>query len=309
MFKLYQSFQLPLKGIKRSYFTSPTTKSRSFYYGLGLGASALLYGLYHLVKSDDNINEIDFVPFTLTSKTKLNHNTSLFHLQGTSPINFPLLSHIQVKHHLMQIMRPYTVLPLEFQKTKDGFLQKDIVLMIKEYNDGPMSQFLFRKKVGDKVEVRGPYYTIREELKKEGKLIMLAAGTGIAPFYQILKVVLNGETKQKFELFYFNRNKEDILLKKELDEMKLKFEDQVKVYYYCEDNKGDDEIANGIVNFELINNYLKKNPLSSNDKILICGPEGFLRAIGGAKLNDYEDGEVTGILGKLNITKEQVYKL
>jgi len=48
---------------------------------------------------------------------------------------------------------------------------------------------------------------------------MLAGGTGIAPMYQILQAAHKNQDISKFILLYSNKTQEDILLKKELDEM------------------------------------------------------------------------------------------
>jgi len=55
---------------------------------------------------------------------------------------------------------------------------------------------------------------------KVTNLSMIAGGTGVTPCYQIIKAVLNNpKDKTKINLVYSNTTHEDILLKKELDDL------------------------------------------------------------------------------------------
>ena len=61
---------------------------------------------------------------------------------------------------------------------------------------------------------------------------MIAGGTGITPMLQIVRAALkNPLDRTKLSLIYANVNPEDILLKKELDELAAKHSHRFRVYY------------------------------------------------------------------------------
>lgn len=58
-------------------------------------------------------------------------------------------------------------------------------VLIKEITDGLVSKKLRKLKVGDSLEVDGPFgfFTINEESRKKNKFLFIASGSGIAPFH------------------------------------------------------------------------------------------------------------------------------
>lgn len=57
-------------------------------------------------------------------------------------------------------------------------------ILVKEVEDGEVSPKLKKLKAGDEVEINGPmgYFTISEARRKAHPIVMIATGTGIAPF-------------------------------------------------------------------------------------------------------------------------------
>ena len=117
------------------------------------------------------------------------------------------------------ITRQYTILS---SPTAQGYFD----IMIKLYKDGIASQMIRRWKVGDIAEFRGPFGEFAERfLTSSGKLnrtefghvVMLVAGTGIAPMIQLIKSLLDDEDCDiKLQLLCSFRTSSDILLEKEL---------------------------------------------------------------------------------------------
>ena len=61
---------------------------------------------------------------------------------------------------------------------------------------------------------------------------MIAGGTGITPMLQIIRAAMkNPLDLTKINLIYANVNEEDILLKKELDELAQTYSTRFAVYY------------------------------------------------------------------------------
>jgi cytochrome-b5 reductase len=60
---------------------------------------------------------------------------------------------------------------------------------------------------------------------------MTAGGTGITPIFQLIQsVCLNGDDVE-LTLLFGNQTEDDILIKKELDELAQKYPNKFKLYY------------------------------------------------------------------------------
>lgn len=87
---------------------------------------------------------------------------------------------------------------------------------------------------------------------------------------QIIKAALkNPADKTKLSLIYANVNIDDILLKKELDELAAKYSHRFTVYYVLNNPPENWTGGVGFVSKDHIKEYM---PQSSNDiKLLMCG--------------------------------------
>ncbi len=128
--------------------------------GLGL-AGFNYYYLTYLHEPSPIFTDARYIKFELLDKQRVSHDSYLMtfkHELGKGGLlttghgvelllDWPVCSHISVKNSDMQIQRPYTpvsVGPGKFQ------------LLVKRYSDGFMTPWLVSRKVGEKVEMRGP---------------------------------------------------------------------------------------------------------------------------------------------------------
>lgn len=103
---------------------------------------------------------------------------------------------------------------------------------------------------------------------------MIAGGTGITPMLQIIRAALkNPLDRTKLSLIYANVNYEDILLKKELDELAEKYPKRFTVYYVLNNPPEGWTGGVGFVSKQQIEEKLP--PTDSNIKILLCGAYNF----------------------------------
>lgn len=99
---------------------------------------------------------------------------------------------------------------------------------------------------------------------------MIAGGTGITPMLQIIRAALkNPDDRTKLSLIYANVNHEDILLKKELDELAERNKGRFKLYYVLNNPPEGWKGGVGFVSKDQIQQYLP--PTDHNIKILMCG--------------------------------------
>ncbi|KAJ1507636.1 NADH-cytochrome b5 reductase [Coelomomyces lativittatus] len=106
-------------------------------------------------------------------------------------------------------------------------------LLVKTYAQGHVSKQLDQLSLGTLVYFKGPKGQFKYTPNTYTVLNMIAGGTGITPMYQLIQTILltlPHDTTQ-LHLIYANVSLEDILLKKELDELASTYAHQFKVFY------------------------------------------------------------------------------
>ena len=145
-----------------------------------------------------------------------------------------------------RVIRAYT--PIKEAHTKPT----TITLAIRVYRPnehpkfpegGKMSQTLDSLKISDTIRVKGPIghiiykqpsvFLIDHKHKIQcHHAVFLCGGTGLTPAFRIATEIINNPNDDtKVYILYGARAVEDLLMKKEMDEMALKFKDQFHVHY------------------------------------------------------------------------------
>ena len=126
--------------------------------------------------------------------------------------------------------------------------------------------------------------------------------------YQLCRAIFkNPEDKTKVTLVFGNVTEEDILLKREFQDLENTYPQRFKAFYTLDKPSDSWTQGKGFINQELLKTILPE-PKSDNIKIFVCGPPGLYKAISGAKNSPSDQGELSGILKALGYSQEQVYK-
>eukprot|EP01052_Picozoa_sp_SAG31_P019550 SAG31_NODE_1430_length_8385_cov_3.096186_4_plen_276_part_00 len=184
------------------------------------------------------------------------------------------------------VMRAYTPTSLD---TDLGIME----LVIKIYRPnvhpsfpkgGKMSQHLGNLSIGDSIHCKGPVghfeYKNNGNFVKDGKpgkatkLGFICGGTGITPAYQIIKHALQSDedTGFKIALVFANRTVDDILLRKELDELAMRNPTRFHLHYTLSSAPDGWNYSVGLINNKMIAEHI------GNDCTLVglCGPPGMI---------------------------------
>jgi cytochrome-b5 reductase len=156
----------------------------------------------------------------LISRKEYNYDSTLydFGLPEGKSLNLPacgciLLLAPGAERDGSDAVRPYT--PISPNEVTGSFQ-----LLVKRYDGGAVSQYLYNLDVGAEVSFKHISFNIKRQYPFEpAKTIsLLCAGTGITPIYQALHRLMNtpGDDR-KVTLLYGNKSPKDILLKDELD--------------------------------------------------------------------------------------------
>ncbi len=204
-----------------------------------------------------------------------------------------------------EVTRPYTPISRLHQK---GYFE----ILVKNYKGSQMGNHLHRLKVGSTIDVKGPYVKLPYKPNMYKHIGMIAAGTGIAPMYQLLREMARDPLKDKTEvnLIYASRRKEDVLLGNELNEV-MELNPNFAPYYVLSQPPQNWMGGVGHVTKEMIKAFMPPPTRPQDTVVLVCGPPGFMQHISGDKdfkTSPPSQGEVSGLLKELGYTSKQVYK-
>ena len=185
-----------------------------------VGTVVILGGAAYLVYrfSVNGHSRDPFIPYKLISKEPVSSTASIFMLEPHE-ISQDLTRYneawkkgiwnVHFKQPQLQIVRPYTPLPLRNGKSEaeTGRLR----FLIRNDIYGEVSSYLHRLPIGSQIELRGPNleYEISPEVKQ---VVFFAGGTGIAPALQVAHALFgskdNGKDK-KLHILWASRKRED----------------------------------------------------------------------------------------------------
>jgi cytochrome-b5 reductase len=172
-----------------------------------------------------------------------------------------------------------------------------------------MSTHLHDMREGQTLEVKGPLPKYQWEENKHDHVAFIAGGTGVTPMYQLARAIFNNPNeKTKVTLVFGNVTEEDILLKKEFEELENTYPQRFRAFYVLNQPPKEWRGNKGMIDKELLKTVLPE-PKSENIKIFVCGPPGMYKAISGVKKSPQDQGELDGsLLEQLGYSKDQVYK-
>ncbi|KAI8909932.1 hypothetical protein DFJ77DRAFT_502793 [Powellomyces hirtus] len=271
----------------------------------------IVYFTYYHEPVAATLTPEDFKKFKLTEVIPLTHDTSLLRFaanlpQADSPAGMPVPSHVVVKDHTCQVARAYS--PVTYAR---GHFD----LLVKKYENGSVSRFLHDTPVGEFVEMRGPVVTLPYEPNAVANIGMIAGGTGITPLYQLIKRILRDpEDKTRVSLIFGTRSPADVLLFNELQIMASAKPDRLRVFLTVDSpadprpNVGKWTGGVGVIDRTMLKQHMPPPALGMDAAILVCGPDGLIRHVAGAKPNETDQGPLGGLLKELGYQDRQVFK-
>lgn len=171
-----------------------------------------------------------------------------------------------------------------------------------------MSEHIHAMSPGEKLEMKGPIPKYPWQPNKHNHVALIAGGTGLTPMWQLARAIAkNPEDKTKVTLIYGNVTEEEILLRKELEQLEKDKPDQFRAFFILDNPPEGWKQGKGFVTKDLLKEIIP-GPKEENIKVFVCGPPGMYKAISGAKKSPADQGELTGYLAELGYDQSQVYK-
>ncbi|KAM3532724.1 hypothetical protein NHJ13051_000187 [Beauveria bassiana] len=249
-----------------------------------------------------------FLSLKLSEVVDVNHNTKRFRFELPEkdmvpglPIASAVLAKYKGEGDAKATLRPYT--PIN-DENEPGYVE----LLVKQYPGGPMSTHIHNLQPGQTLDIKGPLPKYAWAENKHDHIGLIAGGTGITPMFQLARGIFqNANDKTKVTMVFGNVSKEDILLKKELEELENTYPQRFRAFYVLDKAPEEWRGSTGFISKELLKTVLPE-PKSENIKIFVCGPPGLMKAISGNKVSPQDQGELSGALQELGYNKDQVYK-
>lgn len=171
-----------------------------------------------------------------------------------------------------------------------------------------MSEHFHSMEPQQRLDFKGPIPKLPYEPNKYKHVALIAGGTGITPMYQVARAIFNNPAdKTKVTLVFANVAEEDILLKREFEELENTYPQRFRAFYVLNNPPKEWRGSKGMIDKELLKTVLPE-PKTEDIKVLVCGPPPMYKAISGAKKSPADQGELDGILKELGYQKDQVYK-
>ena len=156
---------------------------------------------------------------------------------------------------------------------------------------GRFTKAIAQAKVGDEIDVRGPYGSFVFDVNEDKELVFIAGGIGITPFISMMQYATDRALSTKITLIYGCSDQDDIPFMEQLESL-AKVNSNLRVIYVISNgpiNKmPSGRVGVGRMTQDIISRYLSNNYASQ--KFMICGPVVFMKAI--SKV--FEENEVEG---------------
>ncbi|KAH9888184.1 hypothetical protein F4778DRAFT_410797 [Xylariomycetidae sp. FL2044] len=238
----------------------------------------------------------------LSSKTKISADTKIFTFDLEHPdqtVGLPVGQHLMVRLRdpatREAIIRAYTPI-------SEGTERGQLRVLVKIYRDsaerkgGRMTQALDSIPVGHFAEFKGPVgkfeyagrglCTISGRARRVSRLVMICAGSGITPIFQVLRAVL-GDPDDPTCCLVLNGNRveDDILCRADLDRLAAGNEGRCRLLYALSRPTADWTGLRGRLGDDVLREEVgawKPGPDGEADQmVLICGPETFEKSVHG----------------------------
>ncbi len=164
---------------------------------------------------------------------------------------------------------------------------EDFIMLTTRIRDSPYKQRLESLEKGTKVKVRGPQgeFVLQDDYSKTA--IFLSGGIGVTPFRSMIKYATDMNLPLKIIMFDSNKNKENVLFKKEFDEWTNLNKNINIIYTLTEENHQEHQQSSpmdiwkgeyGRIDKAMISRYIDSSVLVDS-LFYICGPPNMLKAM------------------------------
>ncbi|RKK75256.1 hypothetical protein BFJ69_g7846 [Fusarium oxysporum] len=179
-----------------------------------------------------------------------------------------------------------------------GFLE----LLVKGYPKGKASSYMHSLKPGDSLFFVAALKGYPWKANSYQHIVLIGGGAGITPLYQLTQGILkNPNDNTIIKLIYGIHSEEDILLRKELEQLASAHPDRFKAVFTLSKPVGGSSYHEGRIDKNLLQQEAAPSTTGVDAKVFICGPPSLEEALVG-------DKKRAGILEEIGYRKDQIYR-
>jgi len=160
---------------------------------------------------------------------------------------------------------------------------EELRVAIKQVPDGRFSTWANESlKPGDVLKTMAPngrFYTVLDAGQSK-HYVAFAAGSGITPILSHIKTVLATEAGSTFTLLYTNKDQSSVIFKSELDDLKDRYLDRLRLFHFFTREPVDVPLYAGRMDADKVA-AVQSALLSGStvDEVFVCGPESMIHAV------------------------------
>ncbi|XP_041976501.1 NADH-cytochrome b5 reductase-like [Aricia agestis] len=246
--------------------------------------------------SSNGISQTEYRSFVISDISNITDSVKMMKFNSVEKLLHKKVTWKPGQHFLFKYVSEFKTCTRAYTPIacKNGEVKHDFYIILKKYENGLVSKALFNLKKGEKTLWRGPYGSYKIEENKYKRIIMVAQGTGIAPFISIIETILNNEDDMTLlTLFFCCCDVKTILLRNQLYAYKSfwNFSYTVFLSSFSDESLKYEE---PIVKRKLVTKDLDELNPSASDQFLICGSKAFM-------------SEYKSHLLNLNISEENIH--
>ena len=201
----------------------------------------------------------------------------------------------------LPVLRPYS-------PVSDISEPGHIDLLVKRYPKGKQSNHIHSLVPGQELSFRGPLVHYNWTPNAFSHIALIAGGAGITPCYQLIRGILtNPEERTRITLVFGNQTDEDVLMKKEFDDLEAKYPSRFRAVYTVTNGVEQKGYTRGYITKELLQDVMPKRETEEAMKVFVCGPPGLEESLAGKK-GFLGFGATGGILEELGYQRDMVHR-
>lgn len=169
--------------------------------------------------------------------------------------------------------------------------ENEIVLTIKRVEGGLVSNYIPEHiKAGDFVEVMSATGVFCSDKNTQTKIALIGGGSGITPIFSLLKDYLKRSDVASILLMDCNRSEEEIIFKKQIDQLAGQYNDKFKVVHFLSQPQAVGASSNKLSSSNLKECLIAHGFHVGQFDAFVCGPNGMMEtAMDGLKEMGVED--------------------
>lgn len=210
-------------------------------------------------------------PARVTAIERLTVDMSRLALELEQPFKFWAGQYVDIMVPSRGLVRSFSM------ANPPGGNQLDFIIKI--YPDGAFSSVLDKElKIGDELEIKGPYGICFRHENRSGRMILVGGGSGMAPLWSIVNDLARSGEQRQLTFFYGARTKRDLFYLDQIEAIGKVMRDFRFIPALSHEPAGTDWKGESGFIHEVVARHLRGADLDDETEAYCCGPPPMIEA-------------------------------